>query len=615
MAHSTTVADIVDMARRLMQAGRLGPARRAYKEALRAAPHSSELLQEAGVLEVEAGRMRDALVFMKKAVELSPHDPDAHMNLAEVYRLAEDLGNARKHFAKASELAPEDPYAAYALADVCVMAGEWTEAGEYLERARRQAPSDPEIWNLSGIVYEEGGRAVDAKSAFEKAVSLNESYVEARSNLASICLDMNHYRDAIHHYTTIAQSQPLNGDQLNNLYVSYSRLDMPDLALETATKLTSILPTTAASLVSRGSAHRALGSFDEAERDYRAALEVDPSHAPAYENLGIIHRLSSNDLSDIEEKRQQPDMDDTQISELSFALYHGYKDHKAYDEAFAALLKANDIVAQQKPVDPGSMVESVNNTIHTFSSSFFEKSRNIGYAEEGPIFIVGMPRSGTTLTERILAAHPRIRGGGERHDLPHVVNETEGYPKALKAVSSDWATQQGKKVHESMFLSAPEANFVTDKMPGNYINIGLINLILPKAKIIYCKRNPIDNCLSCFEQHFATKQNYTYQLDMLAEAYKQHERLMQHWKDVSTIPIHTLNYEDVVREPEPHIRGMIDYIGLEWDDACLAPEKVDQSIATASVWQARQPINRNSIDRWKRFEQHLKPLIDALDAG
>ncbi|MEM7429281.1 MAG: sulfotransferase [Pseudomonadota bacterium] len=259
------------------------------------------------------------------------------------------------------------------------------------------------------------------------------------------------------------------------------------------------------------------------------------------------------------------------------------------------------------------MAKSTERTMGVFSPDFFQDRKTFGHLTPGPVFIVGMPRSGTTLTERILAAHPQISGGGERYDVPNLTGGIEDYPHALLEKDGDWAVEAGRRIHRSMFSRAAEADFATDKLPGNHVNLGLISMILPGSKFIYCKRNPIDNCLSCFEQHFADGLNFTFSLEGLAEAYMQHEKLMGHWFDVCPIPIHTVEYENLVSDPEPVVRGMLDYIGVKWDPACLNPEKTEQSIATASVWQARQPINKGSIARWRRYEKQLQPLIEALE--
>ncbi len=166
-----------------------------------------------------------------------------------------------------------------------------------------------------------------------------------------------------------------------------------------------------------------------------------------------------------------------------------------------------------------------------------------------------------------------------------------------------------------MFSKAGKASFVTDKLPGNFNNIGLIHLLLPDAKIVYCKRNAMDNCLSCFEHNFESGMSYTCSLEGLGEAYRQHLRMMQHWFEVCPISVHTVHYENLVTEPEIHVRALLEYIGVDWDPACLEPEKVEHSIATASVWQARQPINPGSVERWRRYEKQLQPLIKALEAN
>ena len=225
-----------------------------------------------------------------------------------------------------------------------------------------------------------------------------------------------------------------------------------------------------------------------------------------------------------------------------------------------------------------------------------------------------MPRSGTTLTERVLGAHPDVYPSGELRNVPNMASQIEPFPAAVRNLSPMELQNFGANVYASMFANADSESFVIDKLPGNYQNVGFIATILPNAKFIYCKRDPIDNCVSCYEQHFEDGLNYSFSLEGLAEAYKQHEKIMEHWFEVCPIPIHTVKYEELVSEPERIIRGLLDYVGIEWNDACLNPEEAEGSIITASVWQARQPINMGSVERWRRYESQIQPLIKALEA-
>lgn len=601
-------------ARAFADAGQIGPARKAYNDALKSSPHDSELLQEAGFMEIEAGDLASAARYMAQAVELTPNSADAQMNLGEIHRLLGNKAEALLHFDKVIELTPQDGDAHHALAELHVGQGAWKKAKEHITLARQLVPDEPEILNLYGIISENLGKIEDARTAFLRAIEIAPGFTDPLCNMGALCLQTNHYEEAIQHYQAAAKHITLTDAQLTNLYNCYIVLDMAEMALQVAEQLTLSSGSNKASLVARGSAHRALGNFDAAERDYRAALQEDMSFAPAYENLGVIHKLTPRDLDHINKRlNQSSSLSDEVRVGYFYALYYGHRDEKEYALAFDYLKQANQIVLDNSNFDKTQIPTSTDRTIRIFDKSFFANNEGHGYAEPGAIFIVGMPRSGTTLTERILAAHPKIHGGGERNSLPNLLDRTENYHDVIASVTTEWSKAKGKRIHESMFSKAGDAAFVTDKMPGNFNNIGLIHRLLPNAKIIFCKRNAMDNCLSCFEQHFTSGLHFTASLEGLGDAYRHHLRVMEHWFQTCPIPIHTVVYEDLVSDPEPQVRAMLDYIGVDWDPRCLEPEKTEHSIATASVWQARQPINTGSIERWRRFEEQLQPLAEMVE--
>lgn len=570
-------------------------------------------MMEAAFAEVEAKRFHDALSLMKSALALTSEDPDSHHNIAEVCRLAGEAEQAKFHYSEALKLSPDNPDAYHGLADLLVAEENWTEANENIAKARSLRPDDPEILNLAGIILEKEGQTFEARAALKRAVQLAPNFADALCNLGALNYATKHYAEAIDSFNSAASLRSLNEQQLTDLFNAHLRQDQGAEALEVAEQLMRISAKKHKALVARASAHRSVGDFEAAEKDYRAAIAKSPDCAMAYHDLGTMKKLDEQDLAKLEQLAGRSDLAaDTEVN-LQYAIYFARNAQKKHASAFQALKAGNDILAQDRPVDVAQMAEQTGRALDVFSNDFFGARPEFGLDREGPVFIIGMPRSGTTLTERILAAHPDIHGGGERRNIPHILETLKDYPEEITEQSGDWVQEYGEIVFASMFEDANGAKFATDKLPGNYGPLGLIALILPKAKIIYCKRNPIDNCLSCYEQQFGDGLRYSFSFEGLAAAYKQHERYMQHWFDVCPIPIHTVEYEELATNPEPVSRSMIEYIGLEWNEACLKPESVGNSIATASVWQARQPINTSSVDRWRRYGTELEPLIKALE--
>jgi Sulfotransferase family len=250
-----------------------------------------------------------------------------------------------------------------------------------------------------------------------------------------------------------------------------------------------------------------------------------------------------------------------------------------------------------------------------FDRAFLEGRKGEGDPAEGAIFVLGMPRSGTTLVEQILAAHPEVYPGDERDDVLRLRRSIEGYPEAVMDKPPSFAQQAGRTILQAMLTPAGGRRFATDKLPGNYVNIGFLRWILPNARFVYCRRTPEDNALSIYEQNFGRNIFYASDLAACGAMYRDHLRVMDHWQRGCAIPVHTVDYEALVADPEPHVRALLGFVGLTFDAACLAPEKVERSVATASVWQVRQPIAGTSVGKWRRFEQELRPFTDALQAG
>ncbi len=268
------------------------------------------------------------------------------------------------------------------------------------------------------------------------------------------------------------------------------------------------------------------------------------------------------------------------------------------------------------------MTDEFDRLIATFTPEFFEAQTSPGSDSERPVFILGMPRSGTTLVEQIIARHPLAFGAGElmtrnrvTWTLPAALKSGTTYPECA-ALMDERFTDEAANGYLKELRQLPDAAVrVTDKMPNNFRHIGLIARLFPRARIIHCQRNPMDICLSCYFLDFRGRLGFAYDLTHLGQYYRQYERLMAHWKKVSPIPILDVRYEDLIADSEAVSRRMIDYCGLEWDDACLAHDETERPVMTASHWQARQPIYKTSVERWRHYERHLEPLSRALAGG
>ncbi len=363
------------------------------------------------------------------------------------------------------------------------------------------------------------------------------------------------------------------------------------------------------------------GDFAEAEAAYRRVIDKRSRSGAAWYGLALIKHFEHGD-ADIDamaaalaagplEAREQ--------SNLLFALGRAHDHLGDYDTAFGYLREANRIKRQLVPFDMQAEVRNTERIIDAFTPAVFEKFRGAGDPSQVPVFILGMPRSGSTLVEQILASHPGVHGGGELNDLWRTVVGIGaflpaglGLPEGVGAVRAEGWQEIGSRYVEAIRRYAPGAERITDKLPFNYTLAGIIHLMLPRARIINCVRDPLDTCLSCYMISFGGDRGFTNDLGELGLTYRLYERLMQHWHQVMPGVILDVMYEELTADVESHARRIVQHVGLEWSAQCLEFHTNTRPVATASYAQVRQPIYRSSVGRWKRYEKYLGALQGAL---
>ncbi|MCP1676420.1 hypothetical protein J2T57_003581 [Natronocella acetinitrilica] len=367
-------------------------------------------------------------------------------------------------------------------------------------------------------------------------------------------------------------------------------------------------------LLRSGAIHEQLNAAGSAEKAYRAALQDDTSCGAAWHGLSELGRLS-----DLEYRRlpmlvrDTPD-DSEQRALLLFAIARERDRHHDSDGAFAAYEEANTIIAGQRPFD-GDTLERETNAIKTaFSPDCLAQTP---LAEpRGPIFIIGMPRSGTTLLHEMLAAHPALVGGGERDDLLVMaqtlrdISAHSSFAVGCSRLIAGDRRRLAAAYRDACRVDVGKGRRIVDKLPSNYLRAGMVAQVLPTARIIHTRRSPLDTCVSCFTTHFQRGQSFTYSLERLVTAYRLYERLMTHWR--AALPpgmLHEVDYEALVREPALVMKGVLDHCGLPWDASCLGYFKNSQPVTSASRWQVREPPHQRSIGRWHRFSKHIGPLL------
>lgn len=526
-----------------------------YRKAIAAAPEYIESISNLGSALTENEAPDEAIKLLLPLIKANPNFADAHCNIANAFMAKEDHEKATIGYRRALALKSDYPEAHSGLARALQELRDISGAQMHAETALKLAPEKPEVLCLLGNIYSEAGYPEKAKSAFASALEINPKF--------------------------------------------------------------------AAAYLGRGHQRMESGDLKAAETDFRYALELEPDNLGARLALAQVSKVKPNDenmAALIAESEQAETLSETKAIPLHFALGKCYEDTKQYDHAFKHYHAGCQLKRKRITYSADNTDLSGKNIREFFTQENIDRLRGEGCDSELPIFVLGMPRSGTTLTETIIASHPMVYGAGELHDILQIANQTTlanrntpGYPLNLQNITPAELKAMGERYVAGLQARAPSSPRITDKMPANFNCLGLIHLMLPKAKIVHVKRNPVDTCLSCYTRLFNKSQFQSYDLEEIGRYYRNYAALMDHWRSVLPAgSFYEIQYEDIIADAEGQSRALIDYCGLEWNDACLDFHKTERNIRTASVTQVRQPIYKTSVEKWRHYEKHLGPLLNAL---
>ncbi|MEM9624337.1 MAG: sulfotransferase, partial [Pseudomonadota bacterium] len=375
--------------------------------------------------------------------------------------------------------------------------------------------------------------------------------------------------------------------------------------------------------MSLGHALKTVGRQADSVAAYRRAIAAEPGLGEAYWSLANLKtfRFADNDLRTMQNLVETGEIEQRDEFHLCFALGKGLEDAGQYAESFHFYERGNLLKQQQSRYDPDENAQTFDHIIAHTSAAHFTERADYGHAASDPIFIVGLPRSGSTLLEQILASHPLVDGTMELPNVLQFVRRLSGkrnrddpssYPQALWSMSAAECHALGQEYLDATRVQRGEAPFFIDKMPNNFAHVGLIHMILPNAKIIDARRHPLATCFSCFKQLFAAGQEFTYGLDVIGGYYRDYLRIMAHWDAVLPGRVLRVQYEDVIEDLEHQVRRMLDYCGLEFDARCLAFHENKRAVRTASSEQVRQPLYTDAVHQWQHFQAHLQPLHEIL---
>jgi hypothetical protein len=364
----------------------------------------------------------------------------------------------------------------------------------------------------------------------------------------------------------------------------------------------------------------ALGRLEESRVAFERAVIFAPRKAGCYWNLANSKRFTEDDLHLADMQKLAGDEASLNAEEqidLHFALGKAFADVENRQQSFQHLLRGNSLMRCQINYDEATALGRLQRIQDSFTAALMREKRGMGDPSSMPVFIVGMPRSGTTLIEQIIASHPKVFGAGELRVMANLVeslSDRDGtvFPEMVPAMSGEQLRRLGVEYLRTVRPMAPAAKRITDKMPGNFVLAGLIHLALPNARIIHVCRDSRDTAFSCFSILFARGHEYSYDLSELGRYFRAYQKLADHWRDVMPETMLEVGYEQVVADLETQARRIISHCGLEWDDACLAFHRTERSVRTASAAQVRRPIYRSSIGRWRPYVDGLQPLLQSL---
>jgi tetratricopeptide (TPR) repeat protein len=613
-----------EVAKKLQERGDLAGAEQLFNAVLVLLPNHYGALLGLGTICAGSNRLDDAKRYLTQAIAANKDGAEAYGSLAAVLAGAGDPNAAVPYYEKALALAPTHPGINYAFAALLHPLGRHLEAIEHLKRTLADRPDHLDAYfTLGNAIYAIGGRDVEAIRCYQKVLELSPRHPETQNNLANVYQRLGQMEQAIFHYKAAIEIKPDYADAYGNLGNAFLALERLEESLELNRRAIELKPLRFGSYNNMGVALQALGRFEEAEQAFARALELAPKDAAIHLNLANMGRFKSDDrrLPGLHKLLSEVDtLDiDNQIA-AHFAMGKALSDLKQNDEAFQYLLKGNALKRGTIDYDEPQRLAMFDNVRTTTSSDFIKARSGGGDTSWSPIFIVGMPRSGTTLLEQVLASHSKVFGAGELETFKEAISETAkkysilpAYPMLAEALSSEQIRQIGEFYTKGARARAPEAERIVDKMPLNFMFVGLIHLALPNARIINIRRDPLDTCVSCFSLLFTGSQPFAYDLAELGRYYRGYESVMEHWHKV--LPpgvLMDVQYEDLVDDVEGEGRRVLSHCGLDWEDACRDFHDTKRAVRTASLMQVREPVYRRSIGSWQRYAKYLGPLADAL---
>ncbi|PQA89551.1 tetratricopeptide repeat-containing sulfotransferase family protein [Hyphococcus luteus] len=649
------IAEALKSAQALITQGRFADAAAALNGALKTAPDHPDLLYMAAVCARYEKRFDDAASLLEALRRAAPDFGRGFQEEGHLHREKGEFEKALSAYARAVQSNPGLEASWRAQSDVLLQLGKAEEAAQAKAQADRLAGLPRELLAVTNFIHE--GKLLKAENLCRHFLQQHPHHVEAMRLLADIGARLGVLDDADFLLESAIEFEPDNiqlrldyiqllrkrqkfqaaldqakalyeRDPENPLFQSHYAIESLqtgdfEKALALFDHVLELLPDDPATLTSRGHALKTWGRREEAIASYRAAFAAKPGQGDAYYGLANLktYKFTDEEIAAMREQEARGDIAYQDRYHLCFALGKAFEDRGDYETSFSYYARGNELKRLKSSYRAGDMDKELQAQAEICTPDLFEKHKGAGDPAPDPIFIVGLPRAGSTLLEQILASHSQVDGTLE---LPNILSLSQSlrgrrrvsgesdYPKILHDLTARKFAEMGAKYIEDTRIHRAGAPFFIDKMPNNFRHIGLIQLILPNAKIIDARREPMACCFSGFKQLFAEGQEFTYGLENIGRYYRGYVELMRHWDAVLPGKVLRVQHEDVLDDLEGQVRRILDFCGLPFEQGCLDFYKTERSVRTASSEQVRQPITKTGVDQWRRFEPYLGPLEEAL---
>jgi len=644
----------------LAAAGRFNLAVAELKRAIKINPQAPSYHANLGEVLRQAGEPKEAAQALEASVRLDANNAQALNNLGIIHYEQKKFGEAVDFYRRALELRPDMAEALNNLGNALRMTGDIDGAMHAYQEALTQRAVYPEAYNNLGTLLQQDKKLEEAEHALRKAIQQNPHYVEAHNNLAQLLFAQKKDLDALRvlgdalkfapkNVQTLlitakiqlrrsnlpaaeqavrmaVQEEPENPEALTVLGQVLHETDRYEEAIEVLERALKANGENPEALNFYGVALKSVGRLDEARETISKALKLNDAMYGAYANLNDLVDFSKgfgeelfNRMEAIFESVKNPEAD--QYLPLHFAYAKALEDRGQYEKALEHYILGGKMKRAQLDYKESETFGFFDAIREAFPKEIFENRKFAGLDDDRPVFIVGMPRSGSTLVEQILSSHPDVYGAGEVKYLSRALGQLRDrfpslpkYPEMVGKITPAQLEIVAKNYQQALSTGAGSAKRITDKLLTNYFFVGLIHLLFPKAKIIHTQRDPVDTCLSGFTKLFKDDMPHSYDLSELGRYYGKYRDLMKHWEKV--LPegtLTTVQYEDVVADTEKEAKRLIEFLGLPWNDKCVDFHKSDRPVKTASVAQVRKPIYKTSVKRWEKYGNGLQPLVNAIE--